>query len=87
MPDTSGLNPRQVAALDQFGARFRDMQQELCASLQRAGDAFAAMSRTLRDFGDEIQVTALQLAIEDGEAIEQPPELAELDQHLDLYWE
>lgn len=86
MPDTSGLTPRQVAALDQFGARFRDMQQELCASLQRSSDAFAAMAAGLRDLGEEIQVTALQLAIEDGEAIEQHPELAGLDQHLDLYW-
>lgn len=83
MPDTSGLDPRQLAAFDQFHATFRDMQAEFCASLQSASSAFAAMSKSLRDFGEEIQVTGLQLGIEDGEALQRDPDLAQLDRHLD----
>lgn len=86
MPDTSGLNPRQLAAFDQFHATFRDMQAEFCASLQSASAAFAVMSRSLRDFGEEIQVTGLQLGIEDGETLQAHADLAQLDRHLDAHY-
>jgi hypothetical protein len=86
MPDWSGLTPRETAALDQFGAKFRDIQQELCASLQRTGDALTAMCTALKDFGDELQVTGFQLAIEDQEALAEHPDLLDADRHLDDWY-
>jgi len=87
MPDTSGLGPRELAAFDQFQAKFRDMQQEFCASLQAASDTFAAMGDALRDLGDVMRAEVAQTAIAAGEVVRGHPELIALglrpDEHLD----
>lgn len=86
MPDWSGATPREIAALDQFAAAFRDAREQLCVSLRRTGEALAAMAESFGQFAEELRVTALQLAVEDTEAMSAHPDLARADGYLDEYW-
>lgn len=58
MADTSGMTPRQVAALDQFAAQYRDHMRELRAGLvsfdEELERASASISRVIEAaFGSE----------------------------------
>jgi hypothetical protein len=81
-----GLDPRELAALDQFAATLRDNAARLAASLRQASAQFAAAAQSIEALGNELRVGALQTAIEDAESMANHPDLAQIDGHLDAYW-